>query len=64
MPSKFALFAAAGRLARRVLEPPAPDDGIHGAAYELPAWAYRKANGDTVHRWHDLRPTGDEEAAE
>ena len=62
MPSKFAVFAAAGRLVRRVLEPPPPDDGVHRASYELPSWAYRKADGDTVYRWHDLRPTGEDDA--
>ena len=59
MPSKFAVYAAAGRLVRRVLEPPAPDDGVHATTYELPSWAYRKAKGEATHRWHDVRPTGD-----
>ena len=66
MPSKFAVFEAAGRLIRRVaerLEPPEPDSDSC-ASYELPSWAYRKAPDDGVYRWHDLRPTREGESDE
>ena len=64
MPSKFAVCEAAGRLIRRVaerLEPPEPESH-RCSSYELPSWAYRKAPGDSVHRWHDLRPTREGES--
>ena len=58
MPSKFAVFAAAGRFVRTLvarLEP--PPEPSHQSGFELPYWAYRKADGEPAPRWHDLRKT-------
>lgn len=65
MPSKFAVFTAAGRLVRKAVarfESPVHDNHFRASSYELPSWAYRKAPGESVHRWHDLRPQGEDES--
>ena len=63
MPSKFAVFTAAGRLVRALacwLEPePEPP---HSSGFELPYWAFKKAEGEPAPRWHDLRKTWDRES--
>ena len=64
MPSKFAVFAAAGRLIRRVADRLEPPEADRCSSYELPSWAYRKAADDSVYRWHDLRPTDERESDE
>jgi hypothetical protein len=59
MPSKFAVITAAGRFVRTLalwLQPP-PADPSHPSGFELPYWAYRKADGEAAPRWHDLRET-------
>ena len=58
----WAVFAAAGRLIRRVADRLEPSETDRCSSYELPSWAYRKAADDSVYRWHDLRPRDDGES--
>lgn len=59
MTSKFAVIAAAGRFVRTLalrVQPPRPEPPRPGG-FELPYWAFRKAEGEAAPRWHDLRRT-------